>query len=284
MTSEQRPLALVTGASAGIGVAYAERLALDGWNLIITGRRRERLEQLAERLHQEHDSQVEPVVADLAEEAGIQEIDRLCKERDLDMLVNNAGMAHYMPFLELPEEDLRELVIVDALAPTLISQSAARRMVERGRGAIINLASLLAFSDAVSLPTFPKRVVYASTRAYMVVFSRLLAEELQGTGVQVVAVCPGIVRTEFHSRQGMDMSGRPRLEPEDVVQASLVALKNGETLCIPTLEDPALIARRDEAQGAMVRPGMSPNLALRYRAGTAAPDSAAEPSSSSHPA
>lgn len=273
MTSETRPLALVTGASAGIGVAYAERLARDNWNLIVTGRRRERLEELAQRLHAEHGTQVETVVADLATDEGMRQIDDLCRERELDMLVNNAGMAHYMPFLELPEEDLRELVVVDALAPSLFSQSAARGMVQRGHGAIINLSSLLAFSDAVSLPTFPKRVVYASTRAYMVMFSRLLAEELAGTGVQVVVVCPGVVRTEFHSRQGMDMSGRPRQEPDDVVQASLVALENGEVVCIPTLEDPNLLAQRDEAQGLMIRAGLSPNLAPRYQSAETAPAS-----------
>ena len=265
MTSERRSMALVTGASAGIGVAYAERLARDGWNIIITGRRSDRLEDLSRRLHSQYGVEVEPVVADLATDAGIREIDELCRQRELDMLVNNAGLAHYMPFLDLPEADLRALVSVDTLAPTLHSQSAARGMVERGRGAIINLSSLLAFSDSAALPTFPKRVVYASTRAYIVMFSRLLAEELSGAGVKVVVVCPGIVRTEFHSRQGMDMSQVPRLEPEDVVQASLVSLENGEVVCIPTLEDPGLIAAHDEAQGMMLRTAFPPNLATRYK-------------------
>jgi uncharacterized protein len=266
MTSERRPLALVTGASAGIGMAYAERLAQDGWDLIITGRREERLTDLAARLHGELGVEVEPVVADLNAEEGMGRIDDLCRRRELDMLVNNAGMAHYMPFLDLPDEDLRELVMVDALAPTVLTHSAVRGMVERGRGSIINLASLLAFSDAISLPTFPKRVVYASTRAYMVVFTRLLAEELEGTGVKVTVVCPGIVRSEFHSRQGMDMTGRPRIEPEAIVQASLVALDRGEVVCIPTLDDLGLITARDEAQATLVRTTLSPNLAARYEA------------------
>ena len=96
-------------------------------------------------------------------------------------------------------------------------------------------------------------------------FTRLLAEELRGTGVRVVVVCPGIVRTEFHSRQGRDMSQVPRLEAEAVVQASLVALDAGEVVCIPTLDDPDLLAARDEAQAVMVRTAFTPQLAPRYK-------------------
>jgi uncharacterized protein len=264
MTADRRPLALVTGASAGIGVAYAERLARDGWDVIITGRRMDRLVHLAERLRAECGTQVEPVAADLSTEAGITQVDDLCRRRELDMLVNNAGTAHYMPFVELPDDDLRELVAVDALAPTVLTHSAVSGMIERGRGAIINLSSLLAFSDAVSLPQFPKRVVYAATRAYLVTFTRVLAEELAGTGVKAVVVCPGIVRTEFHSRQGIDMTQVPRLEAEAVVQASMIALDTGEVVCMPTLDDPDLLAARDGAQAAMVRTAFPPNLATRY--------------------
>lgn len=96
-------------------------------------------------------------------------------------------------------------------------------------------------------------------------FTRLLAEELRGTGVRVVVVCPGIVRTEFHSRQGRDMSQVPRLEAEAVVQASLVALDAGEVVCIPTLDDPDLLAARDEGQAVMVRTAVTPTLAPRYK-------------------
>ena len=129
MTEDRRPLALVTGASAGIGMAYAERLARDGCNLIISGRRSERLADLAARLRTECGAEVESVVADLGTEAGLGEIDELCRHRELDMLVNNAGLAHYMPFLDLPEHDLQALVKVDALAPNVHTHSAARGMV-----------------------------------------------------------------------------------------------------------------------------------------------------------
>lgn len=271
MTTGNRPLGLVTGASSGIGLAYAERLTKDGWDLVITGRRRERLEELATRLKGDYGATVEVVVADLADEQGIQEINAVCRERALEMLINNAGLGHYMPLLDLPEEDLRELVAVEALAPTVHAQTAAKEMVKRGKGAIITIASLLAFSDSLTLPHFPKRVVYASTKSYVLMFSRLLAEELAGTGVKVQVVCPGLVKTEFHTRQEIDLSSMPRLDPVDVVQASLSALGRDEVVCIPTLEEPGLLDGRDAAQAEMLRAAYPPKLAERYREET--PDS-----------
>lgn len=140
-------------------------------------------------------------------------------------------------------------------------------MVQRGVGAIVTVSSLLGFSDAKELPSFPKRVVYASAKAYVTMFSRLLAAELEGTGVKVQVVCPGVVRTEFHSRQNMDMSRAPRLEASEVVQASLAALERNEVVRIPTLDDAALITERDRAQGELLVAAFPPKLAGRYTAG-----------------
>ena len=266
MTSSGRPLALVTGASAGIGLAYAERLARDGWNLVVTGRRAERLEELAKRLHADLGTYVEPVAADLATSEGREAVSALCRDRELEMLVNNAGVAYYKQLLDLPVEELRELLDVNVLALTNQAHTAAHGMVERGKGAIVNFASMLGFSDAAALPFFPKRVVYASTKAYVIVFSRLLAAELEGTGVKVQVVCPGVVRTEFHSRQDIDMTNVPRMEAPDVVQASLAGLERGEVVCIPGLEDPTAVTRRDGAQAEMLQAVGQAELAERYRA------------------
>ena len=265
MTSSGRPLALVTGASAGIGMAYAERLARDGWNLVVTGRRGERLEDLAQRLHADLGTDVEPVAADLATPEGRDAVNALCRDRELEMLVNNAGVAYYKQLLDLPVEELRELLDVNVLALTNQAQTAAHGMVERGKGSIVNFASMLGFSDAAALPFFPKRVVYASTKAYVILFSRLLADELEGTGVKVQVVCPGVVRTEFHTRQGIDMTNVPRMEAPDVVQASLAALERGEVVCIPGLEDATAVARRDGAQAALLQAAGQAELAERYR-------------------
>ena len=265
MDSDGRPLALVTGASAGIGLAYAERLARDGWNLVVTGRRAERLEDLAKRLYMDFGSDVEPVAADLATPEARELVDALCRDRELEILVNNAGVAHYKPLLDLPVAELRELLDVNVLALTNQAQTAAQGMVERGRGAIVNYASMLGFSDAANLPFFPKRVIYASTKAYVIMFSRLLAAELEGRGVKVQVVCPGVVRTEFHSRQAIDMTNVPRMEAHDVVQASLSALERNEVVCIPGLDDPTALSRRDVAQAEMLRAVGQPKLAERYR-------------------
>ncbi len=204
-------------------------------------------------------------MADLGTAEGRRTIDDLCHTRALDMLVNNAGLAHYMPFVDLSEEQLQELVNVNVLAPTMHSQTAARGMVERGNGAIITVASLLAFSDVMEMSVWPRRAVYASSKAYVVMFSRLLAAELSGTGVRVQVVCPGVVRTEFHSRQNIDMTRAPRLEPDEVVRASLKALEQDEVVCIPTLADPALFSARDEAQAAVIQAAFPPNVAERYQ-------------------
>src|SRR5215467_2308453 len=141
--------AMVTGASSGIGLAYAERLAAAGHDLVVVARREERLRELAARLEADHGVAVETLTADLGRPADVQ---RVCAEigsRELDLLVNNAGLAHYMPFAELPPAQAEELVHVNVLAPVLLTRAAVTGMVDRGRGSIVNVASLLAFSGPV---------------------------------------------------------------------------------------------------------------------------------------
>lgn len=261
--STARPLALVTGASSGIGAAFARRLAKEGHDLVVVARRRDRLEELA---HELGDVTVDILPADLGTDAGVDAVCRRAAESPLALLVNNAGLAHYMPFVELPTDKAAELVRVNVLAPTLIARAAAAAMVTRGAGAIINVASLLAFSGSAAMPTLPKRVVYAASRAYVVTFSQVLASELAGTGVKIQALCPGLVRTEFHTRQGIDLSRLPRMEPEEVVQASTKALALGEIVCAPGLEDAELLKRIDEAQRAVLPAAGQTAIASRYRA------------------
>jgi short-subunit dehydrogenase len=180
------------------------------------------------------------------------------------MLVNNAGLGRYMPFLELPPEGASELVEVMAHAPVRLSRAALPGMVERGSGAVVNLASMLAFSRSVRGP-LPKRAVYAATRSFIVTFSQLLAGELEGTGVQVQALCPSVVRTEFHERQGLDLSDRPRMRPEDVVGASLKGLELGEVVCCPGVEDASALGRLDELEAEVYGGAMRSETAERYR-------------------
>jgi short-subunit dehydrogenase len=260
-------LALVTGASSGIGHAYARRLAQNGWDLVVVARRGQRLEDLAQLLHQERGSQVEAVVADLSNEEGLARVERACRDRPLAMLVNSAALGHYMPFLQLPAESVDELVHLNVLAPTRLARASLPGMVKRGTGALINVASLLAFSGQADLANLPRRAVYASSKSYLVTFSRILAAEIRGTGVKVQVVCPGVVRSEFHSRQGIEMSQIPTLEPDQVVEASLAALERNEVVCIPTLEDPEKLSLRDHAEVDLMFAAFTPVLAPRYREG-----------------
>jgi short-subunit dehydrogenase len=137
-------------------------------------------------------------------------------------------------------------------------------MVKRGKGSVVSFSSLLAYSATSENPQMPKRAVYAGSKAFLLAFFQLLAVELRDTGVKVQIVCPGVVKTEFHTRQNMDMSGRPRLEPEEVVKASMIGLELGEVVCIPTLEETDRLQNHDKAEGEVLAGGMGPRLAQRY--------------------
>lgn len=267
MVHESRKLALITGASSGIGRAYAQRLARDGWDLAVVARRRDRLEALAAELTTAHGCAVDVIAADLADAAQLQSLVSAVSRMPLSLLVNNAGLGHYMPFLELPPGIAQELVSLNVLAPTLLCRAALPGMVQRGDGAVVNVASLLAYSGPVEPPNLPRRAVYSGTKAYLVTFTQILARELDGTAIRAQVVCPGVVRTEFHDRQGIDMSGAPRMEPESVVEASLRGLDLGEVVCIPGAEDLAALERIAAAQRDLMRWTRQPQAAARYRSG-----------------
>lgn len=255
------PLALVTGASSGIGKAFAERLAADGYDVIVVGRRRGRLEALAESLPS---VDVQIITADLATDDGIEAAAAACVERPVAMLVNNAGVAHYMPLAELPASKARELVYVKTLAPTMLTRAVLPGMLGRGAGTIINVAGMIAFSGPAQ-PAAPQgqRAVYAGSLANTVTMSQTLHAELEGTGVNVHVVCPGIVATEFHEVQGMDLSALPRMRPEDVVTAALAGIGHGEVVSAPGVENYDLLNAVFDAERAAFH-GQNPQLASRY--------------------
>lgn len=260
-------LALVTGASSGIGRAFAERLASDGYDLIAVGRRLERLEDLAASLP---DVEVQVVVADLATTDGVEKVSAIAADRPVTVLVNNAGVAHYMPFAHLPAGKARELTQVKVVAPTLLSGAVVPGMIARGSGTIINVAGMLAFSGtAPSAASRGQRAVYVGTLAYTVAMTQTLQAELAGTGVIVHVVCPGVVATEFHTVQGMDLSALPRMSADDVVTAALTGIALGEVVSAPGLEDRELLERAFGANRDAFT-GQSHRLARRYQDATAA--------------
>ena len=260
-------LAMITGASSGIGEAYADRLASDGWDLVLVARRRDRLEQVAARVTDAHGVGARVIAADLADPAQLEAVCAEASRLPLDMLVNNAALAHYMPFVTLPAGSARELVDLNVLAPVLLTRTVLGPMVERGAGAVINIASLLAFSGAWEAPHMPQRAVYAASKSFLVTFTQILAAELRGSGVRVQVVCPGVVRTEFHSRQGMDMSARPRMEPRSVVQASLADLEREVVVSIPGADDDAAMTAIVDAERPLMGATGAVDLPDRYREG-----------------
>ena len=256
-----KKLALVTGASSGIGKAFAERLADEGYDLLVVGRRLDRLEALVASLAH---VKVRPLVADLSTDDGVDAVARHCSTEPLTMLVNNAGVAHYMPLAELPADRAREIVHVKVVAPTMLTRAAVSGMLARGEGTIINVAGMIAFSGPAPHSQMPRRAVYAGTLAHLVAMSQTLRAELEGTGVKVLVLCPGLVATEFHERQGFDLSAVPRMTAQDVVTAGLRGVELGEVVCAPGLEDAGLLEAVFKADLAAFA-AQSVKLATRYQ-------------------
>jgi uncharacterized protein len=225
-----RGRALVTGASVGIGAAFSERLAHDGHDLIIVARDRQRLESLAERLRDTHRVQVEVLPADLTETAELRVVERLVADADLELLVNNAGFGTVGRFAELDADREEAEIRLNVTALVRLTRAALPSMIERDRGAIINVSSMAGFQPA------PYNATYGATKAYVCSFTEALAEELRGSGVRVQTLCPGFTRTEFQERAGVDVSRVPSfawMTAEAVVDASLAGLARGEVVCVP---------------------------------------------------
>ena len=210
----------------------------------------------------------EVLVADIATPKGLAEVERRTAMGDVAMLVNNAGFQAYMPFVDLDPDRAEAQIQVHVTAIVRLSRAALPSMLARGSGAIINVSSMLAFSAGMDQPFLPKRATYAATKAFVNAFTETLAGELVGTGVKVQALCPGVVRTEFH-----DVDGKPALrpnvpvmEPKDVVEASLAGLALGDVICSPALADRSLLDHERQARDAVFGGGRGAELSSRYQA------------------
>lgn len=222
--------ALVTGASAGIGAAFARRLARDQMNLCLVARRRDRLEELAAELREHRGVEIEVRATDLTDPEGLRELAETVAARPPDLLVNNAGFGTLGPFAELDPDQEERVIRLNVIALVRLTRAALPDMVERGHGAVINVSSMAGLAPA------PFTATYAASKAFVTSFSEALYEELRGTGVRIQALLPGFTRTEFQDRAGIDPGAVPDfawMGPEEVVEASLAALERGEALCIP---------------------------------------------------
>jgi short-subunit dehydrogenase len=224
-----RPVALITGASSGIGEVFARKLAARGYDLIVVARREDRLRILAAGLT----TRVDVLIADLAEEEGIAAVERAVREcAPLRLLVNNAGFGTLGRFWEIDVAGQARMHRVHVMATMRLTHAALGQMVPRARGAVISVSSVAAFGQS------PGNVSYCATKAWINSFTEGLDMELRNakSPVKVQALCPGFTVSEFHDTLGMNKRLIPRflwLRADDVVEASLRALERGEVIVIP---------------------------------------------------
>lgn len=231
-SAPQRPLALVTGASSGIGEAFARAYAARGCDLALVARRLDRLEVLAAELTAKHGVACHPIQADLAAwEAEKRVLAAL--PRPADILVNNAGFGIAEDFVDVPWERQRDFLMTLVVSAVGLAHGVIPGMIARGGGSIINVASLVAFSPGAAGHT-----LYPAAKSLALKFSQSLDAELRDRGIRVTAICPGFTRTEFAQVNGtaalMDQESRRLFQtPERVVQIALHANDTGRVVVVP---------------------------------------------------
>ncbi|ARQ69004.1 SDR family NAD(P)-dependent oxidoreductase [Streptomyces marincola] len=221
--------ALVTGATSGIGAAFARRLARDRHDLVLVARDAGELRRQAAELHDRHGVEAAVLRADLASDEGIAAVEARLSDprRPVDLLINNAGFGQKGAYLEVPVADELRMLTVHCEAVLRLTTAAAEPMRQRGRGGVVNVASVAAF-----LP----RGTYGASKAWVVRFTEGAAHDLAGSGVRLMALCPGFVRTEFHERAGLGTDNIPGwmwLDADRVVDAALRDLARRRTVSVP---------------------------------------------------
>lgn len=218
------PTALVTGPTAGIGLAFARAYATRGHDLVLTSRDEGRLRAVAAELEAAHGVRVEVLPADLADRDALEDVAE--RAREVDVLVNNAGFGLRQGFLDGDVAEEERLLDVLCRAVLVLTHAAAHGMRERGGGTVVNVSSVAGF---VATGT------YSAAKAYVTVLSEGLHAQLAPHGVTVTALCPGMTRTEFHARAGMavDLPGWTWLDPDRLVEDCLADVAKGRAVSVP---------------------------------------------------
>lgn len=253
MTTEHKGTALVTGASSGIGAIYAQRLAKRGYDLILVARNAERLGALATRLTQETGRTIETIAADLNDKSDLRRIESVLKsDASITLLVNNAGVGGTAPLLQADVDKMEAMIDLNITALTRLTYAVVPGFVARGGGSIINIASMVAIAPEVL------NGVYGGSKAFVLAFSQSLKHELAAKNITVQAVLPGAIATEFWDIAGTPIKHLPTeivMSTEDLVDAALAGLDQGELVTLPSLQD---ISQWNAYEAA--RQAMMPNL------------------------
>lgn len=263
MTTHSKGTALVTGASSGIGAIYADRLARRGYDLILVARKQALLDGVARRISGNSGRKVTTVAADLTDKVDLKRIETVLRsDPGITMLVNNAGLGAVMPLLESDVDKMEEMIDINVTALTRLTYAAAPSFVSRGGGTIINIASIVAIAPEML------NGVYGATKAFVLALTQSLHKELAGKGLAVQAVLPGATATNFWDVAGRPVEHLPNeivMRAEDMVDAALAGLDQGELVTIPSLPNDADWQAYETARQTLM-PGLSRSVpAARYR-------------------
>ena len=265
-TQSNRGLAVVTGASAGIGAVYADRLAKRGYDLLLVARNGERLQALADRLTRETGRKVEAFMADLGRRDDLARLEvRLREDASITMLVNNAGIGSVASALQADVETMDAMIQLNITALTRLTYAVAPAFVARGSGTIINISSV------VGIAVEMLNGVYSASKSYVLSFGHSLQKDLADKGVRVQTVLPGATATEFWDVAGYaaQKTSAITMSAADLVDAALAGLDQGELVTIPGLQDEADWTRWEEDRRALAVKFGNAKPSARYGLATA---------------
>lgn len=253
MATQKLGTALITGASTGIGAIYADRLAKRGYDLILVARDQFKLEGVADRIKAEYQVNVEVIAEDLTVKSDLARIEqRLRSDSHITLLVNNAGLGATTPLVDSNLDELETMITLNVTALTRLSGAAVPGYVARGKGAIINIASIVALAPDLL------NGAYSGSKAYVVNFTQSMHHELANKGIQVQAVLPGAIDTPFWDKSGLPVQHLPSqivMQPDALVDAALAGFDAGELITIPSLPD---VAQWEALEAARLQ--LKPNL------------------------
>ncbi len=223
---------LITGATSGLGLAYARAYAKEGYHLIITGRREDKIRANAADIENTYGVNVKVVIVDLANEAGLKNLLAEIREDEIEVLVNNAGFGLKPVLSELTKEEMDSILFLQMNAVVILTQHILKQMLVRNRGTIINISSDGAFA------VMPRNVLYSSTKLFILNYTEGLYLELEDTAIKVQVVCPGFMDTDFHESAGMNVIKKKKglmkfSPPEEIVRLAMNDMKKGKIVCVP---------------------------------------------------